>query len=383
MLMERELVALKHIKNNMHEWALNRKRDFFYHKAYEESKIIAKHNHESDEDYSVDIVVTWVDGNDPVWLKERNKYMDSIENADNSKSRFREWGTFPYFFRAIEDNAPWVRHVYLVTYGHLPEWLNTNASKLKIVNHKDFIPKEYLPTFSSHTIEWNLWRIPGLSEHFVYFNDDVFIMNKLNKNDFFFNGYPRYTAIAQPIITYSRMAAHRHARFNNLGLMNSYFDIQKSIEKNPEKWFNVQYGKLIKYNKLAYEDGYISGMYYHHVGTPFRKTAIADFTDHFADRVHETCLNRFRTSDDIMHQAVQMWEIFNGTFEPIGPYYLGKFISPTKANIEETINLIRSPIRMLCINDHDQIPDTDFDEIKMMVINELDKKFPKKSSFEL
>ncbi|WP_331836427.1 hypothetical protein [Erysipelothrix piscisicarius] len=69
----------------------------------------------------------------------------------------------------------WVNNVYLITYGHLPDFLNVDHPKLKIINHTDYIPSDYLPTFSSHTIELNMHRIEGLSEHFVYFNDDMFL----------------------------------------------------------------------------------------------------------------------------------------------------------------------------------------------------------------
>ena len=69
-----------------------------------------------------------------------------------------------------------------------PSWLNVANEKIVVVKHEDFIPKEYLPTFNSHTIELNLHRIKGLSEYFIYFNDDTFILDKLQEKDFFKNG---------------------------------------------------------------------------------------------------------------------------------------------------------------------------------------------------
>ena len=125
-------------------------------------------------DYPIDIVVPWVDGSDPEWEAERSQYRPVIK-SDTSSSRFREWGLFQYWFRGIEKYAPWVRKVHLITWGHLPEWLNTSHPKLNIVNHKDYIPEEYLPTYSSHVIELNMHRIPDLAEHFIYFNDDVYL----------------------------------------------------------------------------------------------------------------------------------------------------------------------------------------------------------------
>ena len=128
------------------------------------------------ENYPIDFVVTWVDGNDPVWQAEKAKYSPN-KNADNRNVRYRDWDNMQYWFRAVEKFAPWVNKVHFVTYGHLPKWLNTDCPKLNIVKHSDFIPSQYLPTFSSRSIELNIHRIHGLSDKFIYFNDDMFILN--------------------------------------------------------------------------------------------------------------------------------------------------------------------------------------------------------------
>ena len=78
-----------------------------------------------------------------------------------------------------------------MTWGHLPEWLDTTNPKLHIVNHKDYIPEEFLPTFNANTIELNLHRIEGLADQFVYFNDDMFVTNYVKPAEFFKNGIPR------------------------------------------------------------------------------------------------------------------------------------------------------------------------------------------------
>ena len=78
-----------------------------------------------------------------------------------------------------------MRKVHFVTWGHIPQWLNTKHPKLNIVCHEDFIPQKFLPTFNSHTIEWNFHRIPGLTEQFVYFNDDMFLLKPVYMEDFF------------------------------------------------------------------------------------------------------------------------------------------------------------------------------------------------------
>ena len=105
----------------------------------------------------IDFVITWVDGNDPKWQKENNIVLNSNEEID--KERYRDWDNLKYIFRGIEKNAPWVNKIYFITWGHLPKWLNIENEKLIIVNHKDYIPKKYLPTYSSHVLELNLHRI--------------------------------------------------------------------------------------------------------------------------------------------------------------------------------------------------------------------------------
>ena len=97
----------------------------------------------------IDIVILWVDGSDPTWLEEKRKYAPPSAKDSNSVNRYRDWGLLPYWFRCIEKHAPWARKVHFVTWGHVPAFLNLNAPKLHVVKHRDFIPEEYLPTFSS------------------------------------------------------------------------------------------------------------------------------------------------------------------------------------------------------------------------------------------
>ena len=94
----------------------------------------------------IDFVITWVDGSDPAWNKERMQYSESSKE-DNGEERYRDWGLLKYWFRGVEQYAPWVRKIHLVTWGHLPKWLDTCSPRLHIVRHEDYIPREYLPTF--------------------------------------------------------------------------------------------------------------------------------------------------------------------------------------------------------------------------------------------
>jgi hypothetical protein len=132
----------------------------------------------------IDFIIPWVDSSDPGWRKEFNEYK-RIKEHDADKSNFRNWDNFHYWFRGVEKFAPWVNKIHFVTWGHLPKWLNPEHPKLNIINHEDYIPSEYLPTFSPQTIELNFHRIKKLSNEYVYFNDDTFLIDHVKKDDFF------------------------------------------------------------------------------------------------------------------------------------------------------------------------------------------------------
>ena len=110
----------------------------------------------------IDFVVLWVDGTDPQWQQERILFCP--ENSDNgsSENRYRDWGLMKYWFRCVEKYAPWVHRIFFVTNGQIPEWLNIEHPKLRLVKHKDYIPQKYLPTFNSNVIELWLHHIPDL-----------------------------------------------------------------------------------------------------------------------------------------------------------------------------------------------------------------------------
>lgn len=132
----------------------------------------------------MDIVIAYVDGQDPVWQKDYEKYTNVPVNV----KRFRDWGTLRYLLRGIQYRMPFIDNVFLVV-SHptqVPSWADT--ANLRIVLHSDFIPAEYLPTFNSTTIALFLHRIPGLGERFLYFNDDIFPVGECRPEDYFRGG---------------------------------------------------------------------------------------------------------------------------------------------------------------------------------------------------
>lgn len=147
----------------------------------------------------IDVVYTWVNGSDPKWLtkkdywaskyfpvEEKNTTLESNGTSDVfASNRYRDSDELRYSIRSLVKFAPWVRHIYLVTDNQIPSWLSMETDKLTVVSHEEiFANKSHLPVFSSPAIEANIHRIQGLSEYFIYFNDDVFLGAPVLPEDF-------------------------------------------------------------------------------------------------------------------------------------------------------------------------------------------------------
>ncbi|MDC8774274.1 stealth family protein [Roseateles albus] len=143
----------------------------------------------------VDIVYLWVDGSDPAWRRKRRRaaarlcagHRDAMAVYGNVEGRFRDNDELRYSLRALERYFPAHGHVYLVTDGQRPAWL-IESERLTVIDHSALMPAGALPTFDSGHIESYIHRIPGLSERFLYLNDDVFLGAPLRLEDWFWPG---------------------------------------------------------------------------------------------------------------------------------------------------------------------------------------------------
>ena len=150
----------------------------------------------------MDAVYTWVDGNDPKHQAKRKAHAQEIFAAEVDKraalpTRFADAGELWLSVRLLRQNAPWINTIYLVTDEQQPHWLNIQSAQelgITVVDHKDiFVGHENsLPTFNSQTIEALLWKIPNLSEQFIYLNDDFFVLRPVEIGDFFYFGKPTF-----------------------------------------------------------------------------------------------------------------------------------------------------------------------------------------------
>lgn len=143
-------------------------------------------------DEDVDVVITWVDGDDPEWRRSFERVANEVGRHSDTDAalhpaRFTNHDELRFALRSIFFHCGWVRRIHLVTAGQRPAWL-CETDRIRVVDHSEILPDEVLPTFSSHAIESALHRVPGLAEHFVYFNDDVFVGRPLSKQSFFAAG---------------------------------------------------------------------------------------------------------------------------------------------------------------------------------------------------
>lgn len=330
----------------------------------------------------IDFVVTWVDGNDPAWQRERAECLgiDNTAVNGNGVCRYRDWSSFRYWFRAVEKFAPWVRYVHLVTWGHVPKWLKLDCPKLRIVNHKDYIPAEYLPTFNCQPLELNLFRIPGLSEYFVYFNDDVLLARPVVPEDFFVNGKPKHTAVSYPYVNRDNEIP-TYLFFNTYGATNKKNPIQKCIAEHPEKWFSHKYGGMWRYNLDAWRNAGISSMYFTHMGAPFCKSTMERTWKKYEAECDASCSYRLRDIHQITHQIFSIEDILNGNFEPSEADWGTCIAIDDILGISSAYQTGKG--KMICLFDRDNLSEEEVIRIDRQLVQLFEGIFSEKSCFEV
>ena len=332
---------------------------------------------------NIDIVILWVDGSDPAWLEEKSKYAPPTAKDSNSVNRYRDWGLLPYWFRAIEKHAPWVRKVHLVTWGHVPAFLNLNAPKLNVVKHTDFIPEEYLPTFSSHTIEMNIHRIPDLAEHFIYFNDDMFLLRPMEETEFFRNGLPCTYGREVPWAFNGDVGIWEHAVANNLGVINAHFPKKAAIAHHKDKFYSKCYGwknnlRTFMLNTLFPD--HFTGFRNLHAPAAYRKQTFEAVWAAEPALLSSTCRDKFRQAANVNQWVCLWWQVASGNFEP--GIVDNVVASVTAENLEEMCRIVEGQTHdFVCINDPDG--DVDVDALSARLKQAFEAILPVKSSFEI
>lgn len=335
------------------------------------------------ENDPIDIVIPWVDPKDPGWQQSRIEWSareGRTSVADDSENRYRDWNTLKYLFRSIDQYAPWVRTVHFVTCGHLPCWMNADAPGLHIVKHSDYMAPEYLPTFSSHAIELNMNRIDGLAERFIYFNDDIVILQETRPSDFFLKGLPRDYAILNPAISSHRYSVMDTA-ITDIEIINDHFKKNKVIVRNLFKWFNIRYGINNLKTLLLMPWPRFSHMYGRHLCNSFLKSTFEEIWEKEYEALHSTSMHKFRTRRDANQWLMREWQIAQGKFEPISPNF-GRYYTLQDDNSALLEAIQKRKYRIICANDNWDGDINDFQGEKKRLCDALEKVFPNRSTFE-
>ncbi|MBP2058107.1 hypothetical protein J2Z60_001284 [Lactobacillus colini] len=326
----------------------------------------------------IDFVITWVNDKDKNWNKKRAQYMPDYDNAYEdgaSSERFRDYGTLLFLFRSIEKYSPWVHKIYLITDNQTPEWLNTN-DKVKIIDHTKIIDKKYLPIFNSSVIEMNMYKIPNLSEYFVYFNDDMILNKELQPTDFFKDELPRDSRIYTGIVPKEDFD---HILLANGILLNKYIDHKWPISKRGI--FNLKNGinllRTILFLPQLLKSG-IPGYVEPHGPLSLRKSSFYKAKEIWGDKIEKNNTHRFRELDDITVWLIRHLQLELGEFYPRSAKFNSFYTLDQVDNIVK--DLTKKVSSTMCINDKNI---ENYDEKIVVIKDALYKKFPEKSKFEL
>ncbi|GAA0816971.1 stealth conserved region 3 domain-containing protein [Spirilliplanes yamanashiensis] len=224
----------------------------------------------------VDVVYTWVDGDDPAWLSRKAEALGAqlVPTGDvQGHERFRSRNELMYSLRSIDTFAPWVNRIWIVTDRQTPEWLDLDHPKVRIVDHRDiFTDPAVLPSYNSHAIETQLHHIEGLSEHFLYLNDDVFFGRLLGPDSFFADaGLPK--AFASPTVIPLTPVAPTD-------------EIFAAAAKNNRALLEKAYGRTLTHSFL-------------HAPHAHRRSTLSGIEQEFAEAWQRTAAARVRTREDI------------------------------------------------------------------------------------
>jgi len=332
-----------------------------------------------DNSSNIDFVILWVNGDDPAWLKDFESSTRGL-TGDARKCRFRDWDNLRYIFRGFEIFTPWVRKIHFVTCGHLPSWLNVSHEKLRIVNHSDFLDEKNLPVFSSHPIEVNLHRIEGLSEKFVYFNDDTFLLKKVPQESFFRKELPcdmlTFNAISDSDIA--------NIKINDVQCIHRHFKKYEVVKRNFFKIFNCKtnFIELLK-TLLLMPWPKMTGFYDPHLPQPFLKRTFYEVWEKENSILSKTSASKVRSCADVNQYLFRYWRLCQGEFAPVG--FKNHHFEWIR-NREDAVVFIREILSgkydMVCINDG-IVDEVDFSEIKDVVNQAFEVILPKKSTFEV
>ncbi len=332
----------------------------------------------------IDFVVTWLDSLDPKWQASFSNYCSNAK-GDKSEARYRDMNIFRYWFRAVEMYAPWVHKVFLITNGKFPDWINENNSKLELIRHEDYMPKECLPTFNSIAIELHMHKIKGLSEHFVYFNDDMILNSPIRPDYYFKNGFPcdnnKETFFNVPVYSEKERFSTYISMLANIGIINGNFKRWETVLQSPRRWFGLHLGiKGLVMSLLLFRHNKFIGFVNNHVEQAYLKSSFYEVWENATTFMNDSC-TRVREDLTANPYIFRYWQFATNRFYPKKRH--GSLFIINNRGILDSIDktLKDKNIASICLND--ACTSKDFDYIAAQLQQLFENKFPKKSSYEI
>lgn len=307
----------------------------------------------------VDLVYLWVDGNDPEFRKRRNAALGRSEKVAevNCEGRVADNDELRFSLRSVELYAPWIRKIFIVTDNQVPHWLDTTNPRVEIINQNDLIPEESKPTFNSVVIEHCLHKIPGLAEHFLYANDDMYFNRPVEPADFF-------TADGKPIMRLNRRP------FRKLTLW-----LEQHIQGKELSTYNrtiLKSGEIVE----AKTGRFISSKPHHNIDA-FRRSQYEQTFETFRKEIEPTLANRFRSDSDIQRVIYSYYPIATGQAKRVFVTQKTSFRLQTHRHNHYS-KLERHNPMLFCLNDSQYAVEAD----RRLMRSFLERRFPSSSSFE-
>lgn len=315
-------------------------------------------------DFDIDIVYTWVNDKDQEWQKLREFYSSEKSFIDgnsttrsNLDERFQNREELKYSLRSVEAYADFVRKIFIVTNGQIPDWLDTTNKKIQIVTHNELYPdSSVLPTFNSSSIETVLHRIKGLSEHFIYFNDDFLLGSRVTRHDFFDKtGRPKCFPAGQLAFI-------------------------EDIDEHSEEYIIADKNAMQLMEKST---GKYSGNIMQHVPYPCRVSILKQFEKDYSKQIDASRNQRFRSKDDLRPIAFMQGNFGQITGDcvvsTISHKYIALWRNDLKKRLDDVIN--SRSAKTICLNDVGVTSDQK-ENVNYLVQKFLQSYLPVKSKFE-
>jgi hypothetical protein len=310
----------------------------------------------------IDIVYTWVDGNDPAWLARKAAHTDvdltaELNSSAVHQSRYVSRDELRYSLRSVAMYASWARRIYLVTDQQVPSWLDTAHPKIQVVDHKEiFTDTSALPVFNSHAIESQLHHIEGLSERYLYLNDDVFFGRPVDPELFFHgNGLSKFFP-SKAVLDVDPPSS------NDLPVMSAAKHNRELIER--------EFGATI-FNKFK------------HCPIPQQKSVLLELEQRFPEIFDRVSRSRFRHPDDLsITSALHHYYAYAiGRAVPGNIRYVYQDIAREDTR-RRLVNLLRErDADVFCLNDHES-PESDLQTQQEILGEFLQAQFPIPSPYE-